>query len=496
MNTKYCSLKSKLLTGVALAAATLSAHATEVAPYFYTWAFENSGYAANSLAQAKAAGVDAVTLAFGTSDGSCNLQGFNFDSATQTDVKNYVAGGGRVILSFGGADGPFLEDDCSTSQFYNILNNLVTTYKIYNFDFDVEGAPVDDTASANVRNAAIKQLQATYPNVYVSFTVPVDPDGLPSDVLSLIKNAKNAGVNINVVNVMTMDYGQQGQDEGAYAISSATGTFNQLKSVYTNLSTAQLWSMVGITPMIGNNDYNGSKAPSNPEKFTVADASTVTQFAQTNAIGLVSYWALNRDQPGAAPTEDSLDQFNGVSTSTFQFYNTFKAAETDGGGTTPPPPPVNGTFPAGTYTIVNDYSGLCVDVTSRSTAIEAVIQQYACNGTAAQTFQVVSEGSGWYKIVNTNSQLPIDVDADSSANGTTIWQYTDNGTEAQRFAISVTDSSDPTSFSIMNEHSGSCIDDTNWSTTAIHLQLWSCTGSTNQNWHFYPVGSTTPVSVQ
>ena len=497
MNTKYCSkLKYKLLTGVALAATALSAHATEVAPYFYTWAFEGSGYAANSLAQAKAAGVDAVTLAFGTSNGSCTLQGFNFDSATQTDVKNYIAGGGRVILSFGGADGPFLEDDCTTSQFYNILNNLVTTYKIYNFDFDVEGAPVDDTASANVRNAAVKQLQATYPNVYVSFTVPVDPTGLPGDVLTLIKNAKNAGVKINVVNVMTMDYGQQGQDEGSFAVESANGTFNQLKSVYTTLSTAQLWSMIGITPMIGNNDYNGSKAPSNPEKFTVADASTVTQFAETNAIGLISYWALNRDQPGAAPTEDSLDQFNGVSTSKFQYYNTFKAAETDGGGTAPPPPPVNGAFPAGTYTIVNEFTNKCIDVNAASTAPQAVVQEYTCNGTAAQSFQVVDEGSGWFKLLNTNSHLAVDVIGASTANGTHIQQYTDNGTGAQRFSIAVVDSSDPTAFQIVNETSGKCIDDTNWSTANLNpLQQWTCSGGTNQSFRFYPIGSSTPVSV-
>ena len=485
-------LKFKLLAGVALAATTLSAHATQVAPYFYTWAFGGSGYAANSLAQAKAAGVNAVTLAFGTSNGSCTLQGFNFSSSTQADVQSYIAGGGRVILSFGGADGPFLEDDCSTSGFFNIVNNLVSTYKIYNLDFDVEGSEVDDTNAANVRNAAIKQLQAAYPNLYVSFTVPVNPTGLPGDVLSLIQNAKNAGVNISVVNIMTMDYGQQGQDEGAWAIESANSTFNQLKSVYTNLSTAQLWGMIGITPMIGNNDYPNNNEPSNPETFTVADATAVTQFAETNKIGLISYWALNRDQPGAAPTENSLDQFNGDSTSKFQYFNTFAAAES---GTTSPPP-VNGTFPVGTYTIANDFSGLCVDVTSRSTSAGALIQQYACNGTSAQTFQVVNEGSGWYKIVNTNSQLPIDVEGDSSANGTGIDQYTDNGTEAQRFAITVTDSSDPTAFSIMNEHSGSCLDDTNWSTTAINLQLWSCSGNTNQSFRFYPVGSTTPVSVQ
>ena len=208
MNIKYRStLKTNLLAGAALAVASLTASltaqaGTEVAPYFYTWAFGASNYAVNSLAQAQAAGVNAVTLAFGTSNGSCTLQGFNFSSSTKSDVQSYIANGGRVILSFGGADGPFLEDDCSTSQLYTVINNLISTYKIYYLDFDVEGSEVDDTGAANTRNAVIKQLQAAYPNLYVSFTVPVDPDGLPGDVLTLIKNAKNAGVNINVVNVI------------------------------------------------------------------------------------------------------------------------------------------------------------------------------------------------------------------------------------------------------------------------------------------------------
>jgi chitinase len=471
MNTKFRNtVRFKLLSGVALAAAACTAGATEVAPYFYTWAFGGSGYAANSLAQAKSAGVSAVTLAFGTSNGNCTLQGFDvFNNSTyKADLQNYIAGGGRVILSFGGADGPFLEESCSVSGLYNIINNLISTYKIYNLDFDVEGAPVDDTNSANTRNAVIKQLQAAYPNLYVSFTVAVDPSGLPGDVLSLIKTAKNAGVKISMVNIMTMDYGYMGETEGSVALQSANSTFNQLKSLYTGLSSAQVWGMIGITPMIGTNDYPGGSQ----EKFTVADATTVTQFAENNKIGLISYWALNRDQPGAAPNENSLDQFNGVSTSKFQFYNTFAAAKSS----TTSPPVVNGAFPSGTYTIVNDYSGLCVDVTSRSTAAGGVIQQYACNGTPAQTFQVVSEGSGWYKIVNTNSQLPIDVKSNAT--------------------ITVADSSDPTAFSIMGETSGSCIDDTNWSTTAIHLQLWACSGNTNQSWRFIPVGSTTPVSVQ
>src|SRR5262249_6282300 len=145
------------------------------------------------------------------------------------------------------------EDSCSVSGLYNIINNLVSTYKIYYLDFDVEGNQVDDTTAANTRNAVIKQLQAAYPSLYVSFTVPVGSGGLPGDVLTLIKNARNAGVKINVVNIMTMDYGSDtgGKAEGAVALESANATFNQLKSIYTGLTTAQLWGMIGITPMIG-----------------------------------------------------------------------------------------------------------------------------------------------------------------------------------------------------------------------------------------------------
>jgi hypothetical protein len=498
MNTNRTKLKHKLLAGVALTAAALTAHATEVAPYFYTWAFGSSGYAVNSLAQAKSAGISAVTLAFGTSNGSCTLQGFNFSSSTKTDVQNYIAGGGRVILSFGGADGPFLEDDCSVSQLYSIINNLISTYKIYNLDFDVEGGPVDDTASANTRNAVITQLQAAYPNLYVSFTVPVGSGGLPGDVQTLIKNAKNAGVKINVVNIMTMDYGGDtggASSEGGTAIDSANATFNQLKKIYTSSTSAQIWSMIGITPMIGLNDGSTTKKPT--EQFTPADATSVTQFAETNAIGLLSFWAINRDQPGTVNSENDLDLYDNNNTSKLQFYNIMKAALTDGGGSAPPPPPVNGAFPAGTYTIESVYSGKCVDVNAASTAPQAVVQQYTCNGTGAQSFQVIDEGNGWFKLLNSNSHLAVDVIGASTANGTHIQQYTDNGTGAQRFSISVADTADSTAFEIVNETSGKCLDDTDWGTADRNpLQQWACSGGSNQTWRFYPIGSTTPVSVK
>jgi Ricin-type beta-trefoil lectin domain-like len=136
-------------------------------------------------------------------------------------------------------------------------------------------------------------------------------------------------------------------------------------------------------------------------------------------------------------------------------------------------------------------------VNAASTASQAVVQQYACNGTGAQSFQVIDEGSGWFKILNTNSRLAVDVIGASTADGTHIQQYTDNGTGAQRFSISVTDTSDPTAFEVVNQTSGKCLDDTDWGTGDRNpLQQWSCSGGSNQSWRFYPIGSTTPVSVQ
>ncbi|HEY0339379.1 MAG TPA: RICIN domain-containing protein, partial [Steroidobacteraceae bacterium] len=455
MNTKHrTKLKSKLLAGVALTAASFAAHATEVAPYFYTWGFFSNSYVANSLANARKAGVGAVTLAFGVSGGGCTLGGgleeIMNDSATKSDVKNYIAGGGRVILSFGGADGQYLESACSATSMYNLIKNVIDTQKIYNLDFDVEGGQLDQTSLNTTRNTVLKQLQAAYPNLYVSFTLPVDPDGLPSDAMTLLKSAKSAGVNINIVNIMTMDYGTdgtQGRAESTVAIASANGTFKQLKSLYPNLSTAQIWGMIGITPMIGYNDDSA-------EIFKASDATAVTNFAIQHGVGLLSYWALQRDQVGTA---NDLDRFSRVNTSNYQFYNIMAASKTV-------TQPVNGSFPAGTYTMKVVFSGKCVDVDAASTAAGANVQQYTCNGTGAQSFQVVDEGSGWYKILNTNSGKAVDVTSASTANGANVQQYTDNGTGAQRFSIVVTDSSDPTAFSIMNENSSKCLDDQDWST--------------------------------
>ena len=99
---------SRIPTATALAALALTslAHATDVAPYFETWAY-GGGNTPTTLMQAKSAGgVMGATMAFGVSGGGCKMGGgleANLSGAGKTDIVNFQAAGGRVILSFGGA---------------------------------------------------------------------------------------------------------------------------------------------------------------------------------------------------------------------------------------------------------------------------------------------------------------------------------------------------------------------------------------------------------
>jgi chitinase len=71
--------------------------------------------------------------------------------------------------------------------------------------------------------------------------------------------------------------------------------------------------MLGATPMIGQNDVSS-------ELFSVADAQKLVSFAREKHLGLVSFWAINRDQAGSG----SIALYSTVNTSTFEFHNIFR----------------------------------------------------------------------------------------------------------------------------------------------------------------------------
>ncbi len=319
-----------LVCALALAGGAAPAMALDVSPYFMTWAYGNSSYAITSLMDAHTkAGLQSATLAFLVSSGGCAVD--NSVSQMQSDLTAFQAAGGRVIISFGGADGTYLEAACTSTQMANLIAGILQTTGVRAIDFDVEGSQLAKGGLNTVRNAAILQLQQRYPSLYVSFTLPVAQNGLDSNGLAAVQSAALAGVNVSMVNLMTMDYCDSNcgiSNMGKVATGSATATYAQLKNVFPGKTGGELWAMIGITPMIGVNDDSS-------EVFSTNDASTVAGFARQNGLGLLSYWALQRDRTGTG----SKDDFSDTTQINFQFLHLFQAAQTGGGASTPTPAP-------------------------------------------------------------------------------------------------------------------------------------------------------------
>jgi hypothetical protein len=296
---------------------------TEYAPYFYTWGWGNTAYPFTGLADLKAkSGLSAVTLAFVLGNGGCSATRDIQDHLA--DVKAFVAGGGHVKASFGGADGTYLEASCSDdASMASAIEKFVDETGITDLDFDVEQGGVMDSTSNARRSKALKRVQGSR-GIQVAFTLaafPRDkwgtPGGITAASVDVVKAAVAAGVRISHVNLMTMDYGgyySTGYAMGDLAVSAVTDAAAQLKAIIPGLTDAQAFAMLGATPMIGRNDVSS-------ETFTLTDARTLIAFARDKKLGLVSFWAINRDQPGSSLALSSL-----VNTRNFEFHDIFKTA--------------------------------------------------------------------------------------------------------------------------------------------------------------------------
>jgi chitinase len=429
------------------------------APYAELW---NSP---SALASAQSAtGNKYFTLAFVIGNGSCTAT-FNGDTAI-TDagwtsaINSLRASGGDVIASFGGASGTELGVACtSVSSLQTQYQRVIDTLNLTRVDLDIEGSTLDNTAANDRRNQALANLQQQYAaagrQLAVDYTLPVDPGGLEPDALSLLNNAKSHNVNVNLVNIMTMDYGPN-EDMGQAAINAATGLHSQLGQIWNTKTSAQLWAMEGNTPMIGVND-------STNEVFSTTNASALENFAATNGIQELSYWSLGRDK--ACSSNGTLsDTCSGTPQSAYQFLRTFGAIT--GGGT-------GGGGGGGTGAktgAITGYGGKCVDVAAASSANGTAVQLYDCNGTGAQQWTVTG---GTLQALG----KCMDVSSAGTANGTQIQLYDCNGTGAQQWQAGANSS-------LVNPASGKCLDATGPSSAnGTRLQIWSCTGAANQQWH-------------
>jgi chitinase len=217
-------------------------------------------------------------------------------------ISQLRSAGGNVMLSVGGQANTELAVACTDqARLTGAYRDLVKRYDVATLDLDIEGTAVADTASLHRRSVALAALQAERKAagdpLAVWLTLPVAPDGLTADGLAAVQATLQGGVSLLGVNVMTMDFGSgQGADPDMLALTTQAldATHQQLSDLYrrlgVQLTSSQVWSRIGATPMIGQNDVDG-------EHFTVEDARGLATFAAGKGLGRVSMWSLNRDAP-------------------------------------------------------------------------------------------------------------------------------------------------------------------------------------------------------
>jgi chitinase len=208
--------------------------------------------------------------------------------------------GGDVAVSFGGLDSHELATTCtSATQLAAAYASVINRYNLSTVDFDVEGAAESDSAANDRRARAIamvqKQRRSEGKSLAVWLTLPVTQSGLAVDGQGVLRQTLAGKVDLAGVNAMTMDYGSSltaGTSMLQASEDALVSTQRQLGILYkqagTTLSNSTLWSKVGATPMIGQNDDKG-------EIFSLAAAKGLNSFAKSHGVGRMSMWSLNRD---------------------------------------------------------------------------------------------------------------------------------------------------------------------------------------------------------
>lgn len=253
--------------------------------------------------------------------------------AQYSKIKALREAGGDVMVSVGGANNFPMAIACkNVDDLVEVYDGIVENLNLKVLDFDIEGMAVNDAESIERRNQALAILQQRWASegrdIKLWYTLPIIPEGLTDDGMAVLANAKKHGVQLDGINVMTMDYGRpQCQSDnregdnihGECATTAIESLFAQVKSVFDTKSDDDIWSMLGTTPMIGYNDVQG-------EVFYKSDAELVLNHAKEHNLGMIGIWSLLRDRPGVAGQVSP--EHNGLTigqADTYQFSRIFSS---------------------------------------------------------------------------------------------------------------------------------------------------------------------------
>jgi hypothetical protein len=275
------------------------------APYFETWTTDSIP----AVAWKSEARYFSLAFLQTAKKGSCDLtwNGTKGQPAPGPRYQGQIAAlrqlGGDVMPTFGGfsADSTATEiaDSCpSVSKIAADYEAVIKGYRVTRLDMDVEVNSLDNKAGIDRRNKAIALVEAWARDagwpLRIEYTLPVEPGGLEANALHVLKNAAANGARVDTVNIMTFDYYLAKEpkplDMGGLAITAATNVHRQLAALYPGSSSRKLWAMEGITILPG---------------IDLSDTRRILAFAQAHSLGLLSIWAIQRDNGGCPGAIDS-----------------------------------------------------------------------------------------------------------------------------------------------------------------------------------------------
>ncbi len=292
----------------------------------------NQGSATSLVSALNSGGFNVVTWAFATGD--CTDEdwaGAPTDQFIQTNVQASVNNNIYYIVSTGGAAGGFT---CSNANDLIAFADRYKSANLLGFDFDIEGGHINNTQLTSLVNA-IKGLKAARPNLRISFTLPTLAGTTDSSValtsnqngsggVEVMAAIANSGLTEYYVNLMAMDYANEGQatanecyidpttglcEMGQSAIQAAIDFSKQ----YPNFPMNYL----ELTPLIGVNDIPD-------EIFYLSDATIVNNYVKMNGLGGLHYWSFDRDVPCTSNITTTCDGLTDSSATPFMFGEALK----------------------------------------------------------------------------------------------------------------------------------------------------------------------------
>eukprot|EP01053_Blabericola_migrator_P000227 Blabericola_migrator_1__226@NODE_105_length_14178_cov_154_704486_g93_i0_p2_GENE_NODE_105_length_14178_cov_154_704486_g93_i0NODE_105_length_14178_cov_154_704486_g93_i0_p2_ORF_typecomplete_len623_score89_98CBM_5_12_2/PF14600_6/0_00017CBM_5_12_2/PF14600_6/0_28CBM_5_12_2/PF14600_6/0_0014Glyco_hydro_18/PF00704_28/3_1e08_NODE_105_length_14178_cov_154_704486_g93_i01218414052 len=315
--------------------------AAQIGVKYFVLAFVSYGAYADGIG---CKGSFAGVIPVGVGPTSWNQTKQNNDYLYET-INNLRLMGGDVSVAFGGANNKELADATVCQQGDPVTNlvgaykDVIDTVKLTHIDFDIEGEAAASTNRATgwaYRFAAVNKLSALYPNLHITWTLPVLPTGLTLDGTNFMTDLMASGARWDTLNLMTMDYGdetlcpvgQMGQCEQ----DAVDSTARQLLSIAENLGLAQaygwntyrdVYPKLGSTPMLGMNDITH-------EVYHLEDArNAVKIWMNEKPLKFISNWSVARDAPCSYTHVDVSCSSIDVQTERYEFakiYSVFTSA--------------------------------------------------------------------------------------------------------------------------------------------------------------------------